>query len=627
MNKKISKGSALIIAIMISIILFILIGGSIAIIDTSTNQVASKIEEIDNYWTLESALNFAVKKLRNLEKNNTHPIGVFDVRPLYKTTSFKDHYNSSYSAVGCAGKNQVDYLEAFRVVESPSTWEIIAKIKKKDGSFSVMKIENIQTDSPFRYCLSDYAYIKTATPGQIYLGPSYFAKGLMTTSWKNKYSDKIEHPVFRGPVYSGYHEYDTDGLSLAINESSLNQNIINGSSLNEGIHESPLKYSGYGSYEVDGVNYEKRQNWFRAGKPVPDKLGNLLDFSDYYYGLVDSEKEDKDCSLTDETPKETLDRLQDTYREGYFGGSQEISIGNILEKKFDDIMNDPTVFGVKFDNPGIGKHPNIGIHFKGDKVDFYWRENTDDDAEWFPYDDSDIAIGSRKGIAFDEGYENIAVMGDISQDLTIVTHSADVEIYDDIAPTSVYNALVDKIDSELYDEKISDENIGQTKAELTALMDSDNRNAKIALIAGIEKKADIIVALRNASKKGRPGTADEETVAPWASDTQAMVIGAALFAPNGNFGMQIDKVKNMFPVLLLGGVSTGGLKDIKYRVDVRRDPKNWNHCAGIRPLFMSDPKYLRGETPPLTSKALVKDKDTGLLEINFNNNYKWSYVK
>ena len=135
MKMKRLKASALVVAIMISLILFILIGGSIFIIRNSNNQVSTKIEEIENYWALESALNFAVKKLRNLENNNTQD--VFETRELNKSTKFKEHYNESYAQIGCSGKNKVDYLEAFRVKKVPSTWKIIVKIKKKKTTSSI----------------------------------------------------------------------------------------------------------------------------------------------------------------------------------------------------------------------------------------------------------------------------------------------------------------------------------------------------------------------------------------------------------------------------------------------------------------------------------------------------------
>ena len=661
MDIRIVKGSALIMAVMVSVILFILIGGSIAIIGTSNSQVANKIEESENYWALESAVNFAVKKLRNLEKDNTKD--VFETRPLNDPTAFKDHYNQSYNAVGCSGQNQVDYLEAFKVANSPSTWKIIAKIKKKNGEYSTMTLDNIQVDSPFRYCRSVYGTRPLYDASFKFFGPTYFDEGLMTTAglvynYGNPEASTTNNARFYGDVYSAGDFYSE---ALAINiQFDANNNIIpyaNGSDYKI----EDLLFDGY-DYEYDGVNLHKRKNWFRAGKPLEDQDGNKLDFSDYYYGLYDTENnwtggthDEHDLwSLTQESPQQTIDRLKKTFRTAYHGGVQNISKPNILEKSFSDIFKDNKIIPFKTDAAVNGGMKNIVLDFNGQQAKAYYRKDIMevDPDNWIPINNLDgnnnYNISNFEGVAFADGYENVAVMGNFSQDFTVITHSADIEILDDIAPTSVYTELAGIVATSQVDgidnagdlpsgDFFSEENATNSAQWMQDLM-AKSKN-KIALVAGAGDEegvhADIFISLRNLSESGKPGEAGAPVVNDYdATNLKAMIIGAALFAPNGGFGFQYGQAKNALPLFVLGSLSTGGTLDkgsgwgISGYNDFKEvmDDGDFSKAA-IRVNNIADPRNSNGLNPPMISKALVKDKYTGLLEINFNSNYRWSYVK
>ena len=114
-----------------------------------------------------------------------------------------------------------------------------------------------------------------------------------------------------------------------------------------------------------------------------------------------------------------------------------------------------------------------------------------------------------------------------------------------------------------------------------------------------------------------------------------MVIGAGLFAPHGGFGLEYKNAKNTLPIVILGTLSTGGtLKPgnadwgiTGYNNDKKMIDGDYSK-SGIIVTNISDPRNLNGFNPPMISKALVADRYAdNRLEINFNNNYVWSYTK
>jgi len=224
MYKYKAKGSALIVAVMVSLILAITTLGFMSIVRFSSDQASQGYNDMRLFWAAESGANHALKWIKRLKCENFSDATNSNLAKKHFNETNKLKKFTLYASEGAAKKITVNLSLGYDATNNE--WSITSRAVQSNGDDVTVKLEKIKPVNPAKY-----AYGMTSGTvstmfryqgGDTFDGEFYSSGGLHF----NPASDSRYRPRFNGKVSLSKQCWDGNTASKSYTTSITNHNLI-----------------------------------------------------------------------------------------------------------------------------------------------------------------------------------------------------------------------------------------------------------------------------------------------------------------------------------------------------------------------------------------------------------------
>lgn len=556
MNK---KGSALIMAVMIAMILSLMLGGLYTTTSSSISVVHNEIEKTRLYYAAEGGTNYMVSWLKNINYRRVdNYTDALERSAVFNSSSDSPRYFPSNAyPKNIHGDISLKNITAVKELDPGSdkaVWifKAIAENKNKTKACTIT-IDNIMAKS-----VAAYASHFTKS------GNGYYIDGYRW--WGDAYfGEEIRFFGNPGPVFRNNVETSSVKSSRNIYNQNITRNYQNLFEFSKGLHDAS-------SLTNETINKTEE----RLKKIFQQKYEHSVPLQDPQYTFLD------------------WNRINDP------GVAQAMGLKTIL---VDTIQIKPGKLIKNYQTQNKYTDLHIGYYLRGNDT-YISISGRPYNGNWTqlmgPHVGQEYRLGNANIVAVDEGWRAVGVEGIVNQDVTLITHSSNIELHNDFVDKRISHNFVvgpyhgvENIPNWWWDSAYPQNNDGyeiyaDQYIDLIQLWFQDKFKApRIGLIAGAEssesKPNDFII-----KKNQKTGAINGPN-----NDGSALFISASLISPYGkitaeNYSSWADRIN----CIIFGsmkadheGYTESGGKGIKLKyANEFRLSKSGLYPPGFRPL-------------------------------------------